>query len=185
MTAECIRLFVALELPVEIRERLLAWRSEAVRELSGLRLLDPEQLHVTLCFLGWQDSAAAQDIAAASQASASTATAPKLALGRPVWLPPRRSRVLAVELDDPEDGLARLQSALSARLAAGGWYVPERRPYRGHVTVARVRPSASGRPSPLAGPPGLSFTASLLTLFRSVLSPAGARYEALATVSLG
>lgn len=185
MSDQRLRLFVALALPTQITQALLSWRDEVLRGLRGLRVLGPEHLHVTLCFLGWQASEAAEKIAAACQSTAAAGSAPELVLGRPVWLPPRRPRVLAVELDDPGDGLARLQSALSARLAESGWYVPERRPYLGHVTVARVRRNASVRPGPLVGPPELSFTAPLLTLFRSILSPAGARYEALVEVRLG
>ena len=85
----------------------------------------------------------------------------------------------------PGGGLAALQSDLSARLAEGGWYVPERRPYMAHVTVARVRRGATLRPMALPSPPPHAFTASRITLFRSRLSAAGARYEALAGVGLG
>jgi len=140
---------------------------------------------------------------AACRGVAAEASAPAIVLGDAVWLPPRRPRVLAVALDDPASGLAGLQSALSASLQEGGWYVPERRPYMGHVTVARVRggeraqvgegaPAAAPTalrappaPTALRAPPALSFTASEVILFRSLLSPAGARYEALARVGLG
>ena len=56
MSDERIRLFVALTLPDQVRDALVAWRADAVGALGGLRLLDQEQLHVTLCFLGWQSS---------------------------------------------------------------------------------------------------------------------------------
>jgi 2'-5' RNA ligase len=180
-----LRLFVALALPSQITRALLGWRDEALAEARGLRLLDREHLHVTLCFLGWQAAQAAEAIGAACGAIASEASAPELVLGGAVWLPPRRPRVLAVELDDPGAGLAHLQSALSASLEAGGWYVPERRPYMGHVTVARVRGGEKVRSGELPSPPTASFTASEVVLFRSLLSPAGARYEALTRLGLG
>jgi 2'-5' RNA ligase len=189
-----LRLFVALALPSQITQALVRWRQEALAGVRGLRLLDEAHLHVTLCFLGWQASDAAEAIGAACCAVASGASAPELVLGEAVWLPPRRPRVLAVALDDPGGGLAQLQSLLSASLQEGGWYAPERRPYMGHVTVARVRRGAGVRlderaaaaaPTAFLAPPALSFTASEVILFRSLLSPAGARYEALARVELG
>ena len=53
------RLFVAVDPPQEVCEQLAAWAKVAVRGLglrkgasSPVRVLDPELLHVTLCFLG-------------------------------------------------------------------------------------------------------------------------------------
>lgn len=180
---ERIRLFAALELPEEIVESLVSWRGDAAGSLPGLRMLDPQHLHTTLCFLGWQASEASEAIADACRSVVDETPAPELVVGRPVWLPARRPRVLAVELGDRDGGLARLQAALSARLEAGGWYVPERRPYLGHVTVARARHGASPRPTTLYGPAERSFRASRVTLFRSVLAPVGARYEAVARMA--
>jgi RNA 2',3'-cyclic 3'-phosphodiesterase len=181
---ERLRLFVALALPSEVTEALVRWREGAVAGVPGLRLLDEGHLHVTLCFLGWQAAEAADGVGAACRGVALSVSAPELVLGEAVWLPPRRPRVLAVALDDPGGGLGRLQSLLSASLQEGGWYAPERRPYMGHVTVARVRGGAKLGSAELAPPPTLSFAASEVILFRSFLSPAGARYEALAQMGL-
>jgi 2'-5' RNA ligase len=90
--------------------------------------------------------------------------------------------VLAVDLDDPEGACARLQSAVADAL--GSVYAPEKRPFRPHVTVARVRRGARvDKALPvIAGQP--SFAASSLTLYRSRPSPKGAAYEALARTPL-
>jgi 2'-5' RNA ligase len=61
--------------------------------------------------------------------------------------------------------------------------VPERRRFLPHVSVARVRGRAPEDPLPDLPEMG-SFDATSLTLFRSRLSPKGARYEALARASL-
>jgi RNA 2',3'-cyclic 3'-phosphodiesterase len=185
VSGERLRLFVALALPSQITQTLVSWCDDALRGLRELRLLDSEHLHVTLCFLGWQAAEAAGPICAACQEIASVVGAPELILGGALWLPPRRPRVLAVELDDLGRGLGELQSALSERLQEGGWYLPERRPYLGHVTVARVRRGATSRPVVVPDPPKLRFTASQVTVFRSLLSPAGARYEAIAQLGIG
>lgn len=180
MSDERVRLFVALELPDEVREALVGWGASL--RLQGLRVLGVEALHVTLCFLGWQAAEAARPIAAACRAL--SAGPPPLALGEPIWLAPRRPRVLAVGLVDCDGALARLQADVADRLQKGGWYVPERRSYMAHVTVARVRRGATIKPGPLPPPAPLSFRASVVTLFRSRLSPGGAQYEPVASVGL-
>ncbi|HTX29957.1 MAG TPA: RNA 2',3'-cyclic phosphodiesterase [Solirubrobacteraceae bacterium] len=185
MSNDRARLFVALELPRNVREALVRWRerlgSDAVKRL---RPIASEALHVTLCFLGWRAEDEVSAIAAACTVVAAEA-APALSLGASLWLPRRRPRVLAVELEDAHAGLARVQAALSGALSAGGWYEPENRPYLAHVTVARVK--GDGRdarlPEPPA-PPRLNFQASRVVLYRSRLSRAGAHYEPLGIVEL-
>ena len=175
-----LRLFVALELPAAVREALVGWRTEALRGLDGLRPLAPEHLHVTLCFLGWQERASVDAISAACAAAAAAAKNPgELEAGAAVWLPPRRPRVLAMDLTDAGGRVAALQAALSAELESGGWYESEKRPFRPHVTVARVGRGARPPRGRLPPVPPTRFSASALTLYRSRLSPAGARYEAL------
>jgi 2'-5' RNA ligase len=110
--------------------------------------------------------------------------APELRLGEGIWLPPRRPRVLAVSLGDRSAALVGLQAALSDALAQGGWYQPEKRPYLGHVTVARAARGFRQPRAPLPPSPGLAFTASSVTLYRSRLLRSGARYEPLARVEL-
>ena len=178
------RLFVALELPGDVRDAVVRWRSSAVGEMGGLRLIAAEHLHVTLCFLGWRQGDEVERIA---QACAQAAGIPPgvVSVGEAIWLPPRRPRVLAVKLGDDDDRLVQLQSGLSDLLEAGGWYTPERRAFMPHVTVARVVRHTSVSPVSLPRPPAVSFTASGVTLFRSHLSSAGARYDALARMELG
>jgi 2'-5' RNA ligase len=183
--AERIRLFVALELPDKVRRALGGWRSEAVRDISGLRAIPLDHLHVTLCFLGWRSATEIDPISSACAALPGASRPPEITLGAAIWLPPKRPRVLAVHLQNEDRHLASLQSQLSERLEAGGWYVPERRAYTAHVTVARVGRRVRLAPEPLPSPPALTFTGSRVTLFQSRLSAAGARYEALAGVSLG
>ena len=183
---ERVRLFVALELPPEVRRVLAAWRERINPTIARLRLIDPADLHATLCFLGW---APREDVAPILEACrvAERLEVEEVGLGRALWLPRGRPRVLAVSLEDPAGGLARLQSALSRALAAGGWYQPETRPYLGHVTVARVgRGVRVERGRPVEAPiPGDPFGAERVTLYRSHVSSVGARYESLGSVSVG
>ena len=178
------RLFVALELPQAAREALASWRSAVVAEVPGLRLVRPEDLHATLCFLGTRSEHEVDQIAAACGVVAGEPVA-ESAFGEAVWLPARRPRVLAVSLSDPDGAIARIQSVLSSALVAGSWYAPESRPFLAHVTVARVGRDARVRPVELPAPPASAVRCSRVTLYRSRLSSAGAQYLAMASVDLG
>jgi 2'-5' RNA ligase len=179
-----VRLFTALELPDPVRLELAEWSGGALRDLSGVRLLPPAALHVTLCFLGWRLASEIEEIARACETVAAL-PAPQLEVGEPLWLPPRRPGVLAVAIADPAGALARLQRELSAILAAGRWYAPEARPFLAHVTVARTRRGARLRGSEPPPPPrATAFSGSLVTLYRSRLGAGGASYEPLRRVML-
>jgi 2'-5' RNA ligase len=180
---ERARLFVALELPEEVRDRLALWRDEVVAGAPGLRPVAVESLHVTLCFLGSVEVASVDAVAAACGVVRGMPSA-SLHVGRGIWLPPRRPGVLAVELLDEGGRLGAVQAALSEALAEGGWYEAEKRPFLAHVTVARVGKGVRvRRGSELPRlPDELAFVGSTVTLFRSRLSSAGARYEGLASV---
>jgi 2'-5' RNA ligase len=176
--AERTRLFVALELPEAVRAKLVDWRVPILENAAGLRALVADTMHITLCFLGWQAEAQISPIGDRC-AEVLAPRAFELVSGRGLWLPPRRPRVLAVEIEDPTGTLTRLQVELSQALSAGGWYQPESRPFLPHVTVARAGRSARIRPDALPAPPRSTFEGSVVTLFRSRLSSSGARYERL------
>jgi 2'-5' RNA ligase len=142
-----------------------------------------DHLHVTLCFLGWLTAADVDAVLEACGAVAD-ASACDLRLGEATWLPRRRPRVVAVVLEDPDKELAPVQRALSEALQAGGWYEPEVRPFLAHVTVARAGSRQRVRARDLEAPPPVAVRASRVTLFRSRLSPTGARYEQLGSVEL-
>jgi 2'-5' RNA ligase len=112
---------------------------KALPELTGLRLLSPEQRHFTLRFLGEVPDDAR---AAISQACAETAaeSAPFELMLAAAGAFPRASRatVLWVGVGQGAGELVRLAQRLNARLNAIG-YEPERRAFVPHMTIARSR----------------------------------------------
>jgi len=183
------RLFVALDLPEETREGLVAWGREALGD-PALRPVAPESLHITLAFLGYRPEKEIEAIAAVVAESA--APAPWLELRDPEQRPPRgRARLYALPVVSP--GAEALQAGLQQRLVEAGFYEPEKRPFWPHVTVARVRPEARGsrRPAVVSEPPGRlperlteARICRRMTLYRSELKPTGAQYVPLAQVEL-
>lgn len=181
---ERLRLFVALDLPLDVRGALLAWRSGVMRLLGELRPVADDALHATLCFLGSRPAGGVKEIADACETALGGESGSELGLKVGLWLPPRRPRVLGVRLDDSSGALARIQGAVSTALSDGGWYTPEKRPFLPHVTVARVPARVRIRPTELAALPRLTFNAPSVTLYRSRLQRSGARYEPLARMVL-
>ena len=144
-----------------------------------------EALHVTLVFLGRRERSHVQRVWSSVSDAAGGLPAPGFTAREAKWIPPRRPRLLAVDLEDLEGRGAALQGAVSGALEDAGLHEAEARPFWPHVTVARVRGRArvrGKRPPAIAGTP---FDARVLTLYRSDLHPAGARYVALERLELG
>jgi 2'-5' RNA ligase len=182
-------LFVALDLPDELREGIVAWSGEALAD-PALRPVAAESLHITLAFLGSRPEKEIEAIAALVRER--TGPAPWVELLDPVQRPPRgKARLYALPALSP--GVEALQEGVAQGLAEAGFYEPEKRPFWPHVTVARVRSEGRGsrRPAIVANPPG-KLPAGLseaqicrrMTLYRSELQPSGARYVPLAQVQL-
>jgi RNA 2',3'-cyclic 3'-phosphodiesterase len=187
------RLFVAVDPPAEVAERLVAWARSLTRAEpgraggGGARLPSPESLHLTLRFLGERPFTEIEPVAAAIERVAEEACACELELGAPLWLPARRPRALAVAAHEPSGALARLQLALLDALWSeqGDGDRPGRR-FRPHITLARLRGGVpAGVWAALPPTPALRFWARQAVLYRSRLQPSGARYEALASADLG
>ena len=171
------RLFAALDLPAPVRAALGTFGRAAADDDFALRAVRDDALHVTLAFLGHR---ALDDVEPAREAvRAVAAPVPDLALGEVLWLSPRRPHVLTVEVLDPDGALVGLQARVVEALAAAVGYEPERRRFRPHVTVARVRHGARPRQRGLPEAPSASFAGEALTLYRSWLGGGPARYEAL------
>jgi 2'-5' RNA ligase len=109
----------------------------------------------------------------------------RLAARALVPVPKRGPRLFALDLEDPADAATAVHARAAEALTEAGYYEPEKRPFWPHVTLARVK---RGRRAPrveAADPPGEPFTATVVTLYRSVLQPQGARYEPLRNHTLG
>jgi 2'-5' RNA ligase len=174
-----------MDLPDAARVELVDWRAEALAGRADVRLVDPAALHVTLVFLGWMAEKQIPRIAGLVQGSIPAGEPPVLAALGLKPLPPRRPRLFALELEDLEGRAVRLQAAVSDALARAKLYEPEKRPFWPHITLARVKRRAVAEPLAAPAPPGGSWQASAVTLYRSTLLPQGARYDALERVGLG
>jgi 2'-5' RNA ligase len=175
------RLFVALDLPEEVREEIVEWQRHELTD-PALRIPRPETLHMTLVFLGYHPEKRIDEIAEA--VIGADLGAPRVELRpEPVPRPKGRPRLYALDADS-EEGVA-LQAEVERRLVEGRFYEPEKRPWWPHLTVARVKPEARGakRPARVRNAPGSLperlervFYPVRITLYRSHLRPQGAEY---------
>jgi RNA 2',3'-cyclic 3'-phosphodiesterase len=184
------RLFVALDLPDEVREGIVAWQG---RELAdpALRPVKPESLHMTLVFLGYHPEKAIERIAEA--ALGVDVPAPQIELEPDPIGTPRGKRPRLFALNAPSESAVTLQAKVEERLVEGGFYEPEKRPFWPHLTVARVKRAKRGsqKPAVVEDPPG-PLPARIvrpkpyvrLVLFRSHLRPQGAEYIPIAEKDL-
>ena len=183
--ARSLRLFLAVSVP----QGHLDWTQEQVVRLRerwpDARWIPAENQHVTLKFLGAASADLLDPIAAACHEAAQTRTPGTVSLGGlGVFPSSKRARVLWVGLDDPAGLLASVAGGLDEALARLG-FEPEARAFSPHLTVARFkRPTPVGELPSLPPSPG-HFPVAGLGLWRSHLSPKGARYERLATFALG
>jgi 2'-5' RNA ligase len=176
------RLFVALDPPWEVRTAAAEWGRESARTGKGMRALGADRTHITLAFLGYRDPDEAEAIAEVISGVARPVE--DLALGAPLWLPKRRPRALAIAINRESGDLDELRADLVAELGRVVGWRPENRSFLPHLTAVRTGRGFRPTDGPLPPTPALDFAGESITLYRSTLSPEGARYEALASTGL-
>jgi 2'-5' RNA ligase len=183
---EAVRAFVAGELPVAAPQAL-AEAEDALRAAipDGVRWVDPSALHLTLKFCGDVPEARIPELARRC-ASRSTRVDPfeiRIA-GLGAFPSAREARVIWAGIVDGARELGRLARGLDLAAARVG-VERDRRPYRPHLTLGRLR---EPRPIPierLTPPKEIAFRAQEIVLFSSRLSPRGAQHSPLARLPLG
>lgn len=184
-----LRAFVAVELPAELLKSLAAVQTEMRRGGVRARWTRPENLHLTLKFIGDLPADRVADVANALRSAAAGHPPFRLtAAGLGVFPGGRRPRVLWAGLSGALAALEGLQRELDDRLAACG-LEREARGFHGHLTLGRFGPGAPGGAdaevmSAHAAQRFGSFDVRELVLFQSDLMPGGPVYTALARARL-
>ena len=175
------RLFFALW-PTEEERRALSAASAAVVAASGGRAVPEQNLHVTLVFLGQVLVSRTTELAALARrvAAGGAHTAMPLALQFEKLAYWREPQILCAQTTDAAAPAAALAAALQGAAGAAG-FLPDLKPFRAHVTVARkvVRAPAS------TGLPNVRWTCAAFALVQSHTSAAGSIYSVLDSYLLG
>jgi 2'-5' RNA ligase len=143
-----------------------------------VRFVPPENLHVTVAFLGARPREDVDRVLGALRKASSGIEPPVLTPARY-----RETRSVGMLVLADEGGRATLLAdRIGKRLERLGIYRRERRPWLPHITVLRFRE----RPRIAAGVPELgAVSPSEVALYHSVLRPGGSQYEILESVALG
>ena len=176
------RLFCAFELPASLRSQI-DQHSQKVREAvpeAAASWSRPENIHLTVKFFGNVDQQRVDVISAAAARVVKEFSPIQIAVGKTGVFPrPSRPQVLWIGIDDASRALANLHKQLEHEFAREG-FPKEDRPFRPHLTIARIRkPYNSDRLA--EAHLGMEFSSvtielSELVLFRSELSSKGSKY---------
>lgn len=188
-----IRAFIAIELPLEIHQRL----DQVISQLKGrlgeptVRWVPAENIHLTLKFLGDVSEANIEMLKKILQAEAAGCAQFEISVGGLGAFPNTHNpRVVWVGVEAPPD-LSSLQRAIEAATERLG-YMKEERPFSAHLTLGRVSRNVSPREahsigevldSTKVGFLGASHI-EMVHLFKSDLKPAGSIYTRLYSASL-
>ena len=186
-----LRTFVAVPLERAVRSRLVALQEALARAAGDVKWVEPENLHVTLLFLGEVDEREVAGVCrAAGEACAGVAPFP-MSVERVGWFgSARRPRTVWAGVGTGAQEVVALHDAVEAPLLELGCYRREERQYTPHVTLGRVK---SDRPNDRlaqalakeAGWRGGEAVVREVLVMSSQLTPRGPVYSVLSTAPLG
>jgi len=189
------RLFIAINLPEDLLARLTSTQRQLQRKLAAhpLRWSRPEGIHLTLKFLGDTDPARIPEITDALSRVAAKHAPFELPVGGLGMFPnARRPSVLWVGVADEAHRLRHLAADVDKALSKLGWQ-REKRPFSGHLTLARVKKQAGNQERRALGEAvtGLQGYKKLgllpvqsIFIMRSQLRPGGAIYTEVQKIEL-
>ncbi|HJP40553.1 MAG TPA: RNA 2',3'-cyclic phosphodiesterase [Dehalococcoidia bacterium] len=187
-----LRLFVACEMPEDVRETIGGVIDE-LRERSGsaVRWVRPEGVHITVKFLGEVQERSLPAVKMALNEAVTRNQPFNLEFSNLGMFGGREGlRIMWVGIAGDVLRLEALVRDVNTALAVVG-FEPEKRPFRPHLTLGRVRDEIPTRQraeievavGKLDIPP-CSWRTSQVSLMRSRLLPGGARYDIMGTFPL-
>jgi 2'-5' RNA ligase len=167
-----MRLFAGLPIPVDLA-KTLARLARAI-DIPSARWLPPENIHLTLVFLGQVTEDRFPPIL--KELDELKPEPIEIGLTHLDTFP--RAGILFADVV-PTPALLSLQAEVASRMARCGFPL-DQRPYHPHVTLARFRsPTRNNNWTALPSAVQRSFLAEAVNLYRSYTDPTGARYEVL------
>jgi 2'-5' RNA ligase len=197
MSEQTIRAFIAAMLPPDVRESLVDMGRGLARAAGygerTLRWVRPEGLHLTFHFEGALPEGLVPEVGRAMGKAASGHTAFQLRVeGIGAFPDGRHPRVIWAGVEGNREELASLARSVEREMKAIG--LKPDKPFKPHLTLARVRQGASGseleaisralQTQEGSRPAKADFMVEELTLVHSRLDPGGSIYTPLGTARL-
>jgi 2'-5' RNA ligase len=176
-----MRMFLAIELPSEVRNHLARMQSQLAKQIGKASFTRAENLHITLKFLGEVRDNEVEPLVESLRAIKASAPI-SLEVTKLECFPTRGPvRILAAIFAGDEKKLAGIHAAIEQRCQYLG-FEREQRKYTPHATLARARPILPPATRELAQRaaeglfPGPSFEMREFVLMQSRLKASGAEY---------
>jgi len=135
-----VRTFIAIDLGKPIRDRLVALQQALARAGTEVKWVEPENMHLTLLFLGEVDMLDVPKVCEAVADGSRQQPAFAVNVETAGCFPnPRRPRILWAGVGQGVLEVCALHDLLEAPLLALGCYRREERKYTPHITLGRVR----------------------------------------------
>lgn len=186
-----LRTFIAVDIDEGVRSRAAALQETLARAGVEVKWVEPENLHITLLFLG---EVVDKEVPAVCQAVAEVAARhgrfDMSIRGAGCFGNPRRPRTIWVGVGDGTQELTALHDDLEPPLLALGCYRREDRQYTPHLTLGRVKGERGGDAlaaalAKQAGWRGGQVHVKELLVLSSELRPEGPEYTVLSRARLG
>ncbi|MEM2508331.1 MAG: RNA 2',3'-cyclic phosphodiesterase [Candidatus Hadarchaeales archaeon] len=181
-----VRLFIAVNLPEDLREKLASIQKEFPK--VSLKFVEPENLHLTLKFLGETPTGKIENIKKAISIAVQHSYSFELEVaGLGAFPDLRRSRVIWAGVRKGNQDVINLQRSIDRTLAEHGF--PLEKDFHPHVTLARVKSAVDARQivefirevgSRVFG----SFCVKEVDLMQSTLTPRGPIYTKIFSAQL-
>jgi len=187
--AESVRLFVAVTLPDAVRERLARAQERLRAAQADVSWVKPENIHLTLKFIGDSDRKRLARIQPALQQVGPQVAAFSLTLAGLGIFGGRAPRVVWVGTSAGAEALAALAGRVDEALGRVG-IAKERRPFSPHATLGRVRSPRNAEvllalAAEAAGEHFGAVPVGEFVLMQSRLHPQGSIYSVVDRVALG
>lgn len=184
-----MRLFFAVNLTHDIKRGIRDAIDRFPVQKPPWRWVREDNLHITLKFLGEMEPGSISGLITAAEEACAGRDSFELSFSRFGAFPNlRKPRVLFFSAERGEAQLKSLAGALEESLHRHLGIERERRPFRSHITVARVKRPLSRDLSGLLErvPPleGLSQEVGTISLMESELRPSGAVYRVVKEIAL-
>jgi 2'-5' RNA ligase len=187
--SEKIRAFIAISLPESVLQSIVSAQETLKKSGLKIRWVRKEGIHLTVKFLGDIPRDDVESIHGAME-RATEAFSPLVLQGEGVGVFPdlKRPRVVWAGVSGDVEILRALQRDLELQLNGLG-FPKEKRPFKGHLTLGRIKGRTDGVKlgkalRALGDFRTASFTVQSVILFQSDLRPDGAVYSRLAEVRL-
>ena len=191
--SEQLRAFIAIELPVGLRKAIARIQNKIKEDgPSPVKWVNPENIHLTLKFLGNIDENIIGKVSGAMKEAVPGILPLHLELGGLGVFPDlRRVQIIWIGLNGDLERLSRLQKRIDANSVSLGFRA-ESRPFKPHLTLARVRDRAASDDRQSLGQlitsnqfkEDYSFNVDSIELIKSQLTREGAIYSIISSVNL-